>query len=163
MMNELVRAIAVLLRNSFCPTGDGGGVDPTCSPSGGEPNHGSLCKGITKGDLNMCFENARKEYHAQKKAGKDPKYVVGKVTGSIRGAPKGAKPLEIDHAWVEVDGKIVDTSPFRADKGSVSEWLRGDRKMESAAKHWASARYEKKGYADEKDLEKELDDFPKTR
>jgi hypothetical protein len=30
MKKNLIRAIATQLQNTFCPTGEGGGVDPTC-------------------------------------------------------------------------------------------------------------------------------------
>lgn len=117
---------------------------------------------VTEGDLNMCFENARKEYLTLKKEGKDAKYVVGKVVGEIEGAPKGSK-LEFDHAWVEVGGKVVDPSPYRQDKGDIAGWLKSDRKLEPAKDHWRAVEYQAAGYASDKDLKKPLEGFPATK
>lgn len=114
-----------------------------------------MTKPLTQGDLNMCFENARKEFLALKAVGKNPKYVVGKLTAYKRGLPATAGPLVIDHAWIEVDGKVVDPSPFRVDQGSRTNF-----KTEPAERHWDDALYVAGHYANESSLNKPLDDFP---
>lgn len=110
---------------------------------------------ITEGELNMCFENARKEYLALKADGKNPKYCVGTLTAYKRGLPPAAGPLVIDHAWVEVDGKVVDPSPFRKKRIGDS-----DNSLEPAKDHWDDALYVAKHYGKENELNTPLDDFP---
>ena len=166
-----------------CWRGGGSGSSGSAKPSGGAPSSGStddkkppatqkpsgggkndkerMDAPKTTGALNMCFENARLEFLAQKKLGNDAKYVFGQVTGSISGSPKGASPLVFDHAWVEVDGKVIDPSQFRKDRGDIAGWLKGDRKLESAKDHWAHVEYNPKmTFTNKKALSKPLDDFP---
>jgi hypothetical protein len=82
---------------------------------------------LTKGDPRMCFENARREFLAQKAAGKNPVYVVGEIRGyhidnpSYGGVESEWKPIpDTAHAWVEVDGKVVDSTPFKYGTGDFA-------------------------------------------
>jgi len=85
-------------------------------------------KPITKGDARWCFENARKEYWAQKERGKEPVYWVGYVSASYHYIWQGAAGKHEDeeimdnvhHAWVVVDGKIADATLFKYGKGNFS-------------------------------------------
>ena len=80
-------------------------------------------------EVRWCQENARREYWAQKEAGNNPVYVIGKMQ-SVQENELGKladylqnHPMTdadankfigngVDHAWVEVGGKIIDSTPF---------------------------------------------------
>ena len=93
----------------------------------GLPSFGAC---LTTGNPNECYENARKEYWAQKEAGKFPKYMQGtvygwqnssshtggnKYAGQADDLSKEASPLH--HAWVEEGGRIYDATPFKHGEG----------------------------------------------
>ena len=80
-----------------------------------ETEHG---KCLTKGGARDCFENARKEYHAQKAAGNNPKYHVGHVIGFGKDDDPQKHPQHLIHAWVSVNGKIHDPTPFKHGLGN---------------------------------------------
>jgi hypothetical protein len=82
---------------------------------------------ITKGAARECQENARVEYWKQKNAGNNPTYVIGEVQNiweeSIASATQRGlsnpetvsrfiSPHKVVHAWVEVNGRIIDPTPF---------------------------------------------------
>lgn len=71
---------------------------------------------LTVGKPQDCESNAKREYYAQRLAGKDPDYVVGRFKGV---AVDGFDTSEVSargiaHAWVAVGGKIVDSTPMDA-------------------------------------------------
>jgi len=86
---------------------------------------------MTKGRPRWCQENARIEYQRQKAAGRSPVFVEGKITTITREevleladkAFRNGRELSQDelrgwlwpvqHAWVEVAGKIVDPTLFQ--------------------------------------------------
>lgn len=145
-----------LTDNSFCPTGPGGGVDPTCSP---KSEDGALVSKVTvdeKKSLNgpadnwkvdhkhllghpasegkectarECYDNARVEFLARKALGESPKYVVGHIYGyrddyaEQNGLPPdlSKRGFPVKHAWVESEGKIYDSTPFKYGIGNFSD------------------------------------------
>ena len=59
MRQAVVRNRWNRLINVFCPTGEGGGVDPSCSPSGGLSLLASKAREETKTKINSYIENAK--------------------------------------------------------------------------------------------------------
>ena len=119
-----------------------------------------------KGDWSRCFENARKEYWARKKIGQNPQYHMGWVTGKTKSFPipgthtpmtqPSRKISGLSHAWIEVDGKTIDPTPFKP--GTT-----GETKNEPdlfGYDFWDEVTYKTKLIVPEKNLEKELDFFP---
>jgi hypothetical protein len=75
------------------------------------------------GQPNWCFENARREYWLQKEAGTRPEFVYGAVSGIPIQSHLGeewAKGHPINpHAFIRLDGQIVDPTRFRVGNGLV--------------------------------------------
>jgi hypothetical protein len=121
-------------------------------------------KQFTKGEVRWCFENARKEYWAQKERGKEPVYWVGYLSASYHFvwqgfAGKHEKEEILDkllHAWVVVDNKIVDATLFKYGIGNFNE-LDEKLPIELFEKH----KYEGFHSVPEKNLLKPLKFFPK--
>lgn len=103
----------------------------------GKPDFGV---NITQGKIQNCFENARQEYLAQKEIGNNPSYIIGDAIivdyAKIKEYVKWNEDVNnviaklghnsITHAWVEVDNKIIDSTPFTLGVGNLNELPTGN-------------------------------------
>lgn len=114
-------------------------------------------KCLTKGEHNNCYENARKEYHAQKAIGKKPKYHVGSVIGHHIDSDPDKHPVDVPHAWVTVDNKVHDSTPFKHGHGNYK-----DLPSKPANEYWKSGTKYRSSYEVHHDkLHTELKTFPR--
>lgn len=137
---------------------------PAGHPEGGQwvasGTVADLQPSLTVGEPNRCFENARQEFLAQKASGKKPIYVVGSLVSYRRDddewTRREKKVVPEHHAWVVVDGKPIDPTPFKYGRGDYVYLPK-----HSAKEHWADdGRYEPDYTIHESKLQHPLSDFP---
>lgn len=117
-----------------------------------------------EGVARECYENARQEYWAHKKAGRNPRYIVGHVTGVSKTfptknkyAPNTDHAAALHHAWVEVGDKIHDATPFKHGEGNFDT-----NPQRLAHEHWDTVHYKPRHEVPEKHLTQPLKYFPRV-
>lgn len=110
-------------------------------------------KPLTVGELRVCYENARLEYWAQKKAGNNPVYYFGNVKET--GQP------QLNHCWVVVDGRVLDATLFQKPAFVNHKWVYPELPASKYFKR--GTQYIAIAVIPEKYLKEPLDFFPKGR
>jgi hypothetical protein len=91
-----------------------------------------LTKSLTNGPPNICYENARVEYWAQKKKGKNPTYWKGEVYGYSYFADTDKFVWPNQHCFVTVGKKVYDpTKYFNLEQNKTAD----------ATKHFVEVKY----------------------
>ncbi len=128
----------------------------------------SLGTPTTKGIWRECYENARREFWAQRKLGYNPEYHVGYFYGIDKFHYSDARDcfltnpntykVGVQHAWVVVHGNIIDPTPQKT--GNT-----GNTYMEPdipAQNFWKLITYSSAGVIKPSDLKKKLPYFPQV-
>lgn len=117
---------------------------------------------LTIGVWIECYENARLEYIANKKIGKNVKYCVGHVFGEYHFNDDIYYPITggLHHAWCVIDDKYIsDSTPFKYGIGGDTKYL----PEELATKHFKDPIYKCLYFVDEEELKNKLNYFPKNK
>ena len=79
-----------------------------------------LAKPLTRGKKQECYENARKEYLAQKAKGRKAVYWKGTIYGYNKAADKSKFIVPVQHCFVTVGNTVYDSTPFDLNGREVS-------------------------------------------